>query len=200
MCRSSFTCFFFGTADIFTGRSSVNLVGRNLPLPHGASILAHFARSRIDLAGDLRKGWNRSDYILQQKKEIPQNRCLFVRYLSIEYKYTYYLDIYIYHINIIIRLTGLWCIYLSRRTRNIFLQGYESTQNESQKTSLQFMMNLPILFNILLHHPIVFWTTVQVFFLNSRSEHSRLSEGGYLIEVHPLPWFELSVNLYLMLW
>lgn len=70
--------FFFGTSDIFTGRSLVNLVGRNLPLPHGASILAHFARSRIDLAGDLRKGWNRSDYIFCSKqKGNPQKRCFF---------------------------------------------------------------------------------------------------------------------------
>ena len=104
-------------------------------------------------------------YFAANKKEIPKKVFFLVRYLSIEYTYTYYLNIYIYHINIIIRLTGLWCIYLSRRTHMFFLQGYESTQNESQKTRLQFMMNLPILSTVFFITQLFFRPQWKFFFL-----------------------------------
>ena len=167
MCRSSFTCF-FGTADIFTGRSLVNLVGRNLPRPHGASILAHFARSRIDLAGDLRKGWNRSDYIFCSKqKGNPQKQVFFWLdiYLLNTNIHIIWIYIYIYHINIIIRLTGLWCIYLSRRTRIFFCRGMSPHKMSHKKQAFNSWWTCPFLSTFFFITQLFFSTTVKVFFL-----------------------------------
>ena len=159
MCRSSFTCFFWepptflqvGRWSIWSGATCPCLMEhQSLPTLQEVASTLLVTSGKVGTEVTI-------IYFAANKKEIPKKGVFLVRYLSIEYKYTYYLNIYIYHIIIIIRLTGLWCIYLSRRTRIFFLQGYESTQNESQKTSLQFMMNLPIFINILLHHPIVFF-------------------------------------------
>ena len=157
VCRSSFTCFFLepptflqvGRWSIWSGATCPCLMEhQSLPT------LQEVASTLLVTSGKV--GTEATIYFAANKKEIPK-KVFFGLDIYLLNTHIHIIWIYIYHINIIIRLTGLWCIYLSRRTHMFFLQGYESTQNESQKTRLQFMMNLPIFINSLLHHPIVFF-------------------------------------------
>ena len=203
MCRSSFTCFFWNRRHFY--RSVVGQFGRAQLAPASWSInpcplckKSHrpcwWPQERLE------QKWL---YILQQTKRKSPKKVFFWLdiYLLNTNIYIYYLNIYIYHINIIIRLTGLWCIYLSRRTHIFFFAGVWVHTKWVTKNKPSIHDELAHFYEHSSSSPNCFFRPQwKSFFLNSRSENSRLSAGGYLIEVHPLPWFELSVNLYLMLW